>query len=271
VATLLSLIIISGIMSEATLRGIKVDRHLPPLLFKGSSARVTIRISNSKKLLPSYSFKVTEIDGPSASAYVLKLGPSESANVSAEYTFQERGVHTLSGVRVSTRFPFGLFTKGKEEALEQVALVLPSISKGRFFKAPSGAPSSGASTLSGRGFSGGLYGLREYSLADDSRHIHWKSAARAERLLTKELERESDEMVVVVFEHRPRWSSFRGACRRGRRYGQQLYRKRFFRGPEDDIIRDTSGPGPGAASKTSTRACSHKSGVRSGQSVGQGG
>jgi uncharacterized protein (DUF58 family) len=201
VATLLSLIIISGIMSEATLRGIKAERSLPPLLFKGASTRVILKISNTKKLFPSYSFKVAEIDGSSTGAYLLKLGPSESANVSAEYTFQKRGAHALSGVKITTRFPFGLFMKGKEEVLPEEALVLPSISKGRLSHSGTGAQSVGASTLSGRGFGGGLYGLREYSLADDARHIHWKSAARSERLLSKEFERESDELVVVVFEN----------------------------------------------------------------------
>lgn len=200
VATLLSLIIISGVMSESTLRGIKVQRQLPPFVFKGTPSRVILKVSNTKKLFPSYSFKVTEIDGPPAGAYVLKLGPFETVNISAEYTFQKRGVHRLSGLKVSTRFPFGLFTKGKEEPLDEVALVLPSIEKGQLSLSGS-QPRSGARTLSGKGEGGGLYGLREYTLVDDARHIHWKSAARSENLLLKEFEKESNEVVMVVFQN----------------------------------------------------------------------
>lgn len=202
VATLLSLIIISGIMSEATLRGIKAQRHLPPFLFKGSPSRAAIKISNEKKLFPSYSFKVTEIDGPFAAAYVLKLGPGESADIPAEYTFQRRGIHKLSGLKVSTRFPFGLFIKGKEEQAETEALVLPSINGRRLPVTGRRPRSAGSSSLTGKGEGGGLYGLREYTLVDDARHIHWKSAARSERLFLKEFEREADESVVVVFENR---------------------------------------------------------------------
>lgn len=201
VATLLSLIIISGIMSESTLRGIKVQRQLPPLLFKGTPSRVTLKISNSKKLFPSYSFTVKEIDGPSAEAYVLKLGPFESASVSAEYSFQRRGRYRLSGLKVSTRFPFGLFIKGKEELLEAEALILPSIEKGKLSLSGIQPLSAGARTARGKGESGGLYGLREYTLVDDARHIHWKSAARAENLLLKEFEKESNEAVMVVFQN----------------------------------------------------------------------
>lgn len=201
VATLLSLIIISGIMSESTLRGLKAKRHLPPYLFKGAPSRITLKISNSKKHFPSYSFNITELDGTSKGAYVLKLGPFETASVSAEYTFKKRGVHKLSGLKVSTRFPFGLFTKGKEDPLEEEALILPSIEKGKFSQSGIHPLSTGARTISGKGFGVGLYGLREYTLADDARHIHWKSAARSERLHLKEFERESEVKLLVVFEN----------------------------------------------------------------------
>ena len=202
VACLLSLIIISGIMSEATLKGIKVQRRLPPFLFKGEPSRVSLKISNSKRLFPSYSFNVTEIDGPSAAAYVLKLGPGESAAIHAEYAFHKRGVHKFTGLRVSTRFPFGLFKKGKEELAGDEVLILPSINTGKPPLSGRQPHSAGARTLSGKGAGGGLYGLREYTLVDDARHIHWKSAARSERLLLKEFEKEANEVVVVVFENR---------------------------------------------------------------------
>jgi uncharacterized protein (DUF58 family) len=202
VATLLSLIVISGIMSESTLRGIRAQRRLPPLLFKGAPARISLKVTNEKKLFPSYSFTVTEIDGPTSGAYLLKLGPGESAEISAEYTFKRRGPLRLSGLKVETRFPFGLFTKGKEELVEEDALVLPSVS-GQKLPVTLRAPRSGnADTFYGKGGGGGLWGMREYTLADDARHIHWKSAARSRGLHLKEFEKERDEKVVVLFDNR---------------------------------------------------------------------
>lgn len=202
VATLLSLIIISGILSEATLRGLKVERRLPQTVFKGSPARASFRFTNTKKRFPSYSFIASD-NYPSTNAYVLKLGPSETADAPVEYTFRKRGLARLSGVRVATRFPFGLFTKGKEEPAIDEVLVLPSVAGSAGLP---GADAVGAhGDFSGGGSKGsgpGLYGLREYTLSDDARHIHWKSAARAQRLLTKEFESESLVKIVVVFENR---------------------------------------------------------------------
>lgn len=201
VASLLSLIIISGLLSEATLRGVKVERRLSALAFKGSPLRASIRITNHKKRIPSYSFQSTELDYPQTKAYVLKLGAGESTDIPVEYIFPRRGMTALSGVRVSTRFPFGLFTKGKEELALDELLVLPSIEGSGLSPAGDMGREHGELTRSEKGGSGGLYGLREYTLADDARHIHWKSAAKAERLLTKEFENETLPKVVVVFEN----------------------------------------------------------------------
>ncbi len=202
VATLLSLIIISGILSEATLRGLHCRRILPPYLFKGTPTRVPMKVTNAKKRVPSYSFRITELDGSQAGAYVLKLAAGQSAETAAEYTFRKRGIQRLSGLRITTRFPFGLFTKGKfEEAAEQT-LVLPSVT-GRRLPISSRRPrSAGSSAPAGKGEGGGLWGLREYTLVDDARHIHWKSAARSERLFLKEFEKEAGKRVFVVFENR---------------------------------------------------------------------
>ncbi|MCC6502845.1 MAG: DUF58 domain-containing protein [Deltaproteobacteria bacterium] len=202
VATLLSLIIISGILSESTLRGVKVERRLPQIAFKGSPARATLRISNTKKRVPSYSFLAVEMDSSGTSAYVLKLGPGEAADIPVEYTFQRRGLTTLTGVRITTRFPFGLFTKGKKEFVRDEILVLPSVQDGALGPEEETNGAHGELSRSVKGSGGGLYGLREYSLADDARHIHWKSAARAQKLLLKEFESESMAKAVVVFENR---------------------------------------------------------------------
>ena len=189
-------------LSESTLRAVKVERRLPSLVFKGSPLRAALRITNYKKHIPSYSFQATELDSPLTKAYVLKLGPGESIDIPVEYIFARRGMTALSGVRVATRFPFGLFTKGKEELIKDEVLVLPSVKNSGL--APTGDMdrAHGELSQSGKGESGGLYGLREYTLADDARHTHWKSAAKAERLLTKEFESETLVKVIVVFENR---------------------------------------------------------------------
>lgn len=205
VAALLSLIIISGLMSESTLRGLSATRVLPARIFKGSPVIVRLKAENRKRFFPSFSFLVKEGAGPSVSsvpAYFLKLKPNESALKTSEYTFLKRGLVRLTGLKVSTRFPFGLFIKGKEEPAGEDVLVFPSV-RLKTGSLPKDFTSSGGAYSSGKGGGTELYGLRDYTLMDDSRLIHWKSAARASKLLVKEFERDAERKVLIVFENYP--------------------------------------------------------------------
>lgn len=201
VATLLSLIIISGVLSEATLRGIIVERSLPPFVFKGAHAKGSLKVTNAKRLFSSYSFKVSELDIHAIDGYVLTLDAGQSVEVQTAYTFPRRGINRLNRLKVSTRFPFGLFTKGKEETRPDEVLVLPSIDRRRPVRFVKSRHAQGSRPDSTKGEGGGLYGLREYTLVDDSRHIHWKSAARSSRLFLKEFEDENERALTVIFEN----------------------------------------------------------------------
>lgn len=204
VATLLSLIVVSGIMSESTLRGLKTQRLLPRRIFRDTPVSVLVTASNTKRMLPSFSFSFMEspFGGcKSESGYMLKLKAGEKESRRLSYTFNKRGVVRLASIKVSTRFPFGLFIKGKVEEAPAEALVYPRLR-------PAGSGLVREQTLSHEGFSekkkggsAGLYNLREYTLQDDSRFIYWKSAAKTQRLLYKELEKESERKVIIEFDN----------------------------------------------------------------------
>lgn len=204
VATLLSLIVISGIMSESTIRAVKVERTLPKRVFKNTPVVARLKAANGKRVFPSFSFSVREILDESVraeSAYFLKLEPGAEATKTAKYAFRERGLQRLHAFKVETRFPFGLFLKGREEESVQEVLVYPSTklrSKPTLLPADSAA---GAERSMGKGGGTQLWGLREYTFADDARHIHWRSAARTGKLLVKEFEKEREQKAVIVFEN----------------------------------------------------------------------
>ncbi len=199
VATLLSLIIISGIMSEAVLRGLRIERQLPEHAFRGQPVSIRLKAVNTKKHVPSFSFSVKDT-GQEKGAWFLKILGGRTAFVSVEYKFANRGMAHLERVRVSTRFPFGLFIKSKEEFIKDEILVFPAIDPGKAI-ASSRSFTAGSAHSAGKGHGTGLYGLRDYTLMDDSRHIHWRSAAKTQRLLLKEFEADASKRLVIVFEN----------------------------------------------------------------------
>ncbi len=206
-ATLLSLIITSGILSESTLRGIRVTRTLPRRVFKGSPAPFKLRVENRKRFFPSFSFNIKEIaaDGVKVGpAYVLKLNPMGEAVKTVTCIFEKRGRHELKGLKVYTKFPFGLFIKGKVEPAKDTVLVYPMVKifkKGAFPE--SLALKDTGKNTAGKGSGPGLFGLRDYTTEDDSRFIHWRSAAKQSRLLVKEFEREAEKKIVIILDNYP--------------------------------------------------------------------
>lgn len=203
-ATLLSIIIISGIVSEHTLRRIKITRVMPPRLFKNSPAIVRFEVSNDKRRIPSFSFTSRELPLTSMSAepvYFLKLKPQTSAIRRASYTFAERGSHTLSGVKLSTRFPFGLFVKGREETIITEVIVYPDVTDSSKTASLIAREAVGAESDRKAGHGGELRGVRGFCERDDARFIYWKAVGRTSRLFVKEFERERARRFTIVFDN----------------------------------------------------------------------
>jgi uncharacterized protein (DUF58 family) len=104
----------------------------------------------------------------------------------------------LEGFKTKTRFPFGFFLKGRRLDIPEDALVYPNIrpmkqiAAVKFFK-------SGDLPEKIRGYGTHLYSLRDYTLMDDSRFIHWKSTAKTTKLMAKEFEQEGNKKVSIIF------------------------------------------------------------------------
>lgn len=203
VAMLLSLIIISGIMSESTLRGLSGTRILPRHIYRGMGADFRLEIRNSKRRLPSYSFTAEEVGVEglrTEPAYLIKLDGMEKTVRVSRYTFEKRGVMRLRGLVFKTRFPFGLFIKGRAVPAKEEVLVYPRVGPVEPGKIAETIRED-AKAVQKKGAGSQLYGLRDYIGFDDSRHIHWKASARRGRLLTKEFEKEKEETVLIVFDN----------------------------------------------------------------------
>jgi uncharacterized protein (DUF58 family) len=123
--------------------------------------------------------------------------------VTWEETLPRRGRHRLTGVRITTRFPFGLFVKAARPALTDEVVVFPAVR-------PVSAESlrrlgeSGEASARRRGRGNDLYNLRGYRAGDDPRFIHWRSSAKTEGLMVRELEADTSQNTRLVLVGRGR-------------------------------------------------------------------
>ena len=77
-AMLLSLIIASGFLSEWGIKGLKVKRTIPPYIFADAHCGILLKVTNTKRYLPSFSLELEEkVDGENKGglAYLFRVGP----------------------------------------------------------------------------------------------------------------------------------------------------------------------------------------------------
>ncbi|HSE94467.1 MAG TPA: DUF58 domain-containing protein, partial [Methylomirabilota bacterium] len=197
---LLAIITVSGILSDQSLRGVRVLPVMPDEVYAGRPALFGATAINGKRRLPSYSIAV-EILGPGdrgrvrkrpvrRTLYLPRLGPRVERLVTWEATLPGRGRRRLPGLRLTTRFPFGLFVKMGPVHLESEVLVFPAV---RAIDADRlrelGGHGDTAARRRGRGHD--LYDLRPYRPGDDPRLIHWRASAKVGALTVRELEEDA--------------------------------------------------------------------------------
>jgi len=195
---LLSFIIASGILSELTLRALSVERRPPPRIFAGEPFLMEVVIKNGKPNRASYSIEVEDLQGKTPidkRCYFLKIPEAKSQRTSYRHTFVKRGLYTLTGYRLATKFPFALFRKSRDVDSKLEVLVYPA--RVAVPRPPPRAATRGDAIADRLGRRGEFFGLRERRPGDDRRDVHWKSSARTGRLLVREYEDELARRVVI--------------------------------------------------------------------------
>jgi uncharacterized protein (DUF58 family) len=197
---LLSMIIVSGVLSEQTLRGLRVTRQIPRQVHAGRPFLTGITLGNDKRRLPSFSVQVEDlVEGRPAAkkCYFLKVPAGARQQTSYRTEFSRRGRYRYEALQLGTRFPFAFFIKTRQVAAPAELLVLPRL-------LPLGHLPLEAQALLGalsrprRGDGREFHGLRDYRAGDDARDIHWKRSAREARLVLREYEAEGSRRVVVL-------------------------------------------------------------------------
>jgi uncharacterized protein (DUF58 family) len=199
VSLLLALIIVSGVLSEQSMRGLELIAVDPEEIFAGQPALFGITIVNRKRSLASYSITVEILSPTSATRflYLPRLDAQAERLMTWEDTLPRRGRHRLAGVRITTRFPFGLFLKAARPTLTSEVVVYPAVLPvSPELLRQFGATGDRATRRPGRGTD--LYNLRGYRSGDDPRLIHWRSSAKTQELLIRELEAETTEDTRLV-------------------------------------------------------------------------
>lgn len=196
---LLALIIVSGLMSELSLRDLTVVRRLPLRAQVGRPHLVEIEVFNHKGRVPSYAIEVEDLRAGQPAdkrCFFLKISPKSAQVAAYRRTPAKRGRDKHVGFRIATRFPFGLFEKSREVPAEGELIIYPAVDPVNLPLMPAGRYSGGDAAF-GRGHGDDYLGLKLLRDGEDPRDVHWRKSAAAGQLVMRERARDARPDVVL--------------------------------------------------------------------------
>jgi uncharacterized protein (DUF58 family) len=230
-ATLLSTIIISGIVARSSLRSVFVSLQVPENVFEGEKISIKVSLKNTRRVIPSFSISVEDLhattgsppsklskrlfrrrvrsvkeeasNGPvlQHSAYFPIIPPGETRTELVFQSFPRRGPYRVKGFKLSTRFPFGFFRRGERVNAEGEVLVYPSIHEvSSFFHLLPFTPGRLEGSHVGHGES--LYAIRKYQDGESARLVDWKATAKTGELMAREYAREEESKFCLILDTR---------------------------------------------------------------------
>ena len=196
---LLALIVVSGVMSDLSLRHLVVTRKLPARAQVGRAHLVEIEVLNKKRRVPSYAIEIEDLRAGQPAdkrCFFLKISPGSTQVAAYRRTPAKRGVDRHVGFRIATRFPFGLFEKSRELHAEGSLIIYPAVDPVNVGRDPRGVR-EGFDGANGRGAGEEMFGLRPMREGDDPRDIYWRKSTRREAPVLRERARETAPDVVI--------------------------------------------------------------------------
>ncbi len=180
-----------------TLQRLIVRRRLPAFAYAGRPSPVSLVVENDRLRLPSWAItfedKITGPDDNQGTGAVLIpfVGVGKSTQRAYLIDAPRRGRYTLGPATLSTQFPLGLFRSSITFTTQDELLVLPKLgTMGKKWVELFDAPRAGEEATAGRrhGNDGEFFALREWRSGDSRRWIHWRSTARLNYPVVRQLE-----------------------------------------------------------------------------------
>lgn len=198
---LISMYLLHGFSMSLNLARLSVSETLPETVIAGEPFELTVSLSNKKRFFGSrgirVSYATTHWRRPVGSVYFITIPRLGSQDLSFTLTAPSRGIFRLESAAISTQYPLGFEERSQIYQISREILVLPATWPvgSVALKIPKGF---GDQESEVRGAGADLYGLRDYVEGEPVRHVHWRTSARAQKLIIAEYTREERRQVMLV-------------------------------------------------------------------------
>src|SRR2546426_10743128 len=201
-ALLIGLLAVGCVSAALGIRGLTVERTMPPEAFEGDPVTVTLRVLVRR----GRRFFITLHDAvPGLKPGTVRIPVCDSRHPTAQ-SYQtvalRRGVFMVEGIDARSSGLAGLFVFRRRLRSPGAMTVFPRYCALAWFPVPGRTGPDIASVH--RPDRNGLEvaGVREFRDGDSLRHVHWRSTARRGTLVVREFEHEAADAVALLIDTR---------------------------------------------------------------------
>ncbi len=201
------------------MRGLIIERQLPLHAVAGEPLAVNLTATNGRRRLGSWAIVAEDQILPESGARRGRRPPPPPLRTSVLFPYiragetkkggyrgrlARRGRYRFGPIRLSTRFPFGLFSRTTTIGKPETLIVLPrlGILTEKWTARPVQAFSGADQRRNRPGPEGNFYGVRQWRPGDGKRMIHWRSSARIGELAVRQFERPRSRDLAVLLDLR---------------------------------------------------------------------
>jgi uncharacterized protein (DUF58 family) len=194
-------LVVGSFFVRHSLSKLTITRAVPRRARVGDDIRVGLIVNNSgTRHSPLLRLEDRHVAYDPAKVVIESLGPKETAHVELVRSLNRRGHFESGPLNLFSGYPFGFVRSSRTIDIPTEITVVPRWVELRYFPIlePSSSPSDVLHERARTGAGEQYLGVREYRPGDPPRAVHWRSTARAGKLIVREFEEEVASRVALV-------------------------------------------------------------------------
>ena len=197
-------VLVLGFAAVARPSRLVIDREIqPPRVPKGSPAIAFLTFANRGRRTVPVAVATQPFGSQRVRTVIPKLRGGERGTRAYRLPTRQRGIFDVTPLEVTRRDSFELFRLSRKHGRTERIWVYPRVLGFRTLPAGQTRHLEGPSSDTAPQGNITFHRLREYIAGDDLRLVHWRSSARAGRLMVKHNVDTSQPFTVVIFDQRP--------------------------------------------------------------------
>lgn len=206
-ALMLGIVLASGLLNRSMLGRVQGERHLSnDAIYEGDPISVKLSLRQTRTALAAqiHTTEACPLADPESPEHQMDIFiPQIPRNGEVSFTYDtvtyRRGLHTFAPLTLSSQAPFGFFRSTRQLEIPTRALVYPEVNKLLRLSLLDRQPAAQQTRpRAGRGVE--VIGVRPFRSGDSPRHVHWRSVARMQHLMSKEFADEAHPGVTLVLD-----------------------------------------------------------------------